>query len=221
MAGERSERISRILTLTLLALLLALTISILMVMNALPRLAAREFGAASLSINAVQRLNYSVQLFLNRSDLLLPLDAGGVPHPFRIEANESINSIVARLEREGIIRDAAAIRIYLIYSGGDTQIQAGEFQLNPAMNAVEIAEVLKDASLTHGKLRILAGWRLEEIAASLPTSGFQITEEEFLRLAANPAAFRLPQGVNGVSSLEGFHYPDDYVLDRAIGAEEF
>jgi len=65
---------------------------------------------------------------------------------------------------------------------------------------------------------VLPGWRMEEIAASLPTSGLSITPDAFL------AAVRKPRPgfdyLTGVSSAEGFLYPDSYILPRITTADE-
>ena len=82
-----------------------------------------------------------------------------------------------------MIRDAEAFRAYLIYSGLDTSIQAGNYKLSAAMSAIDIARELQDATSAEVTFVILPGWRMEEIAASLPTSGLPVTSEEFISAA--------------------------------------
>ena len=79
-----------------------------------------------------------------------------------------------------MIRDEESFRAYLIYSGLDTSIQAGEYRLSAAMSAIDIAHELQDATSAEIEFVVLPGWRMEEIAASLPTSGLPFTPEEFL-----------------------------------------
>ena len=69
-----------------------------------------------------------------------------------------------------MIRNAEAFHAYLIYSGLDTSIQAGEYKLSAAMSTIDIARKLQDATPEDVTFVILPGWRMEEIAASLPTS---------------------------------------------------
>ena len=66
--------------------------------------------------------------------------------------------------------------------------------------------MLKSTTLTEVTFTVLPGWRMEEIAASLPTSGLDIPPEEFLTAASAPAAAQdlIPAG----ASAEGFLYPD-------------
>ena len=123
---------------------------------------------------------------------------------------------------EGLIGDAEALRDYLIYSGLDTTIQAGEYTLNPRYSPVEIAHALQDATPSEVTFRILPGWRLEEIAAALPTSGLSFSPEAFLEISANPpTALSQAQQIPPGASLEGFLFPDSYRLPRAITIEDF
>jgi len=90
------------------------------------------------------------------------------------------------------------------------------------MTPLEIAHKLQDATPTEVTFHILPGWRLDEIAAALPTSGLNITPDEFLKIVASPpqnfaALYELPSN----ASLEGFLLPDEYKLSREITAQEF
>ncbi len=220
MSRKRKSWLSRIVAVLLFLALCTLVLGMIWVANALPQLAQREFGPANPALTPLQRLTISAQLFLYRSDLIQPLDPAGTERPFSIALGESINSIAFRLEREGIIREAMSFRLYLIYSGADTLIQAGEFKLSPALNALEVALALQDATPQEVKFRILAGWRLEEVASALPTSGLQITAEEFIQLARNPGGFHLPEGITEVATLEGLLMPAEYILDRETSAAQ-
>jgi len=65
---------------------------------------------------------------------------------------------------------------------------------------------------------VLPGWRVEEIAESLATSGLPITYDEFLSVAKTPTGqFDF---LAGAGTVEGFLYPDSYILSRTISPEE-
>jgi UPF0755 protein len=122
------------------------------------------------------------------------------------------------LEDELFIPSAGAFRNYLIYAGLDTGVQAGKYELSPAMSAVEIAQALQDAVPSEVTFNILAGWRAEEIAGALPTSGLQVTEQEFLAVVNDPTPELFPSGVAELESLEGFLLPGSYILSREASA---
>ncbi len=185
-----------------------------------PRTAAQEFGPAAPGMDRIQKALNSIQLLLNKDALLTPADPAGNPVSFEINMGESVNSIALNLENAGLIRDAGAFRLYLIYAGMDTGIQAGEYQLSPAQNGVEIARAIQDATPKEATLRILAGWRLEEVAAALPTTGLSITTDEFLRTARSFLGDEILPGHPELHNVEGFLFPDSYKFDRNASAEK-
>jgi UPF0755 protein len=135
---------------------------------------------------------------------------------------EPAASVILRLYDDGLIGSPDAFRTFLMYSGLDTTLQAGDYTLSPAMSALDIAHRLQDATPEHVTFRILAGWRLEEIAAALPTSGLSIAPEEFLAAARLPRTGYVFSGqLPANATLEGFLSPDTYELSRTITLEGF
>lgn len=186
----------------------------------LPRWAGREFGPADARHGWLNRLALSAQLFYYRYDLTQPVDVFGSERDFQVEVGESPISVAHRLQVEGFIRNADAFRTFLVYSGLDTTLQAGAFQISPAWNAVAIARKMQDATPGQVSFRILAGWRLEEIAAALPVNGVDIDPQEFIRAARNPADLSLPVEWQPGVSLEGYLYPDAYTFKRTADIPE-
>ena len=190
------------------------------VVNQVPILAEQEFGTPGLRLTPVDRVVYSARLLLARDSLLNPVDPGGEPVRFSVGLGESANSIFHRLETEGLIHNAANFRNFMIYAGLDTGIQAGEYELNPGWSGVQIGRRLQDATPSEVLFVILAGWRAEEIAAALPSSGLSVTPAEFLHAVRNPSPSWLPQGLTLSDSLEGFLFPGEYRLKRNSSVED-
>jgi UPF0755 protein len=184
-----------------------------------PSRATWVYGAPAPTLSLPQRMQYSALLLWYDGLLTRPLDTNGVEQNFTVETGESVNSIAGRLEIVGLIRNADAFRAYLIYSGWDTTIQAGEYKLSAAMSAIEIARELQDATPEEVTFVILPGWRMEEIAASLPTSGLVISPEEFLTAAQTP--YPDYDFLAGATTTEGFLFPDSYIVPRGVTADDF
>ena len=198
-----------------LAVLCLLAIGVLV---GIPVMATRQYGPPSPALSPTDQLEFSARLLWYGALLTQPLDPGGAEQPFSIEPGEGVPSISVRLEEVGLIRSAAAFRVYLVYTGLDTSIQAGDYSLNPALSMVDIAHKLQDATPEQITFVILPGWRMEEIATSLATSGLNITPEDFLT-----AAHSTPPGLDDLpasASTEGFLYPDTYVLPRDTTAKQ-
>jgi UPF0755 protein len=134
---------------------------------------------------------------------------------FEIALGESPASIASRLEQAHLIPDAGAFTNYLVYRGLDTTLQAGHYTLNPQSTPLEIADALQDATPKEVTLTILDGWRLEEIAATLPTSGLEFSPETFLSAtSAGPQGYPFLGEQPEEKSLEGFLFPGTYRLPR-------
>jgi len=218
---EKTARGRTLLPLIFLLLIFCLLfIAIFWVFLRLPGWAEKEFGPSASYLTAQQKYIYSLRLFLARKELQIPLSAESSPKNFTIQLGESVTSISTRLEDEGFIRDWEAIRLYLIYSGLDLSIQAGDFELSPSMTAIEIANKIQDSTPIDVDFVILPGWRAEEIAATLPSSGLNVTSEDFLSIVLYPELISIPEKIGPVRSLEGFLYPGTYTIKRDVGALE-
>jgi UPF0755 protein len=89
------------------------------------------------------------------------------------------------------------------------------------MSAVEIAQTLLDPSTLYARLVILPGWRIDELAANLPTTGLEMTPEEFLVAARNRyPGFKVTTGAAVDAPLEGLFIPGSYQVERDISPEE-
>ena len=202
---------------TFLVTLILLCLLVVGVLIGIPALATQQYGPPSPALSPLNQLEFSVRLLWYGNQLTHPLDPNGVEQSFTIDPGEGVPSLAIRLEEVGLIRSATAFRAYLIYTGLDTSIQAGDYLLSPALSIVDIARELQDATPEQITFVILPGWRMEEIAASLSTSGLNISPEDFLATAhsTHPDLDFLPASV----SSEGFLYPDTYILPRETEAE--
>lgn len=184
---------------------------------AVPIAAAEFFGAPGPYLSDAQIFRYAAALLWYDALLTVPRDLAGQPVNFEVLPGESAAQVAARLETDGLVRDADAFRTYLIYSGLDLTLQSGRHQLSPAMTAIEIARAMQDATPNQGTLVVLPGWRMEEIAAALPTTGLAALPEDFLRAAQNPP--RVLGWLPDDAPAEGFLFPGTYTLPRGIPAE--
>lgn len=184
----------------------------------LPGIASHSYGPPSTGLSLVQVIQYSAKLIWDDGVLTRPMESDAPEQTFTVHQNETVNSIATDLQASGLVSDASILRDYLIYTGLDSTIQAGSYQLSASMSIIDIAHKMQDATPADVTFVILPGWRLEEIAASLPTSGLNITPEEFIKAASiPPSGFDFP--TDG-SSKEGFFYPDTYILPRTTPVDQ-
>jgi len=182
----------------------------------IPAQVIRLYGPPSDALTLSQRVQFSSRLFWHDGLLTEPLDPNGPTMQFMVAPGESVTDVAARLRQLGLIRNANAFRDYLIYTGLDTSIQAGDYELSAAMSTVDVARAMQDATPLEVDFVVLPGWRMEEIAASLPTSGLDATPDEFLASARNPLNFDF---LRDAFTNEGFFLPGAYILPRATNAD--
>lgn len=205
----------------LLIVLLLLGIVLAVVLAKIPADAATLYGQSAGTLSFLNKLSLSINLLAHRGDLLNPLDPAAEPVRFQIVNGESASTISRHMQEAGLIPNAAAWVDYLVYSGLDVRLQAGAYRLSAALSPVGIAQYMQDPRSHEIRFAILPGWRLEEIAASLPSSGLAITPEEFLALSRNADVSsldgRLPAGL---PSLEGYLLPGEYAVIRGTTTPE-
>ena len=188
-----------------LIFLFILALLALAIFITIPALAAQSYGTVSSTLSLSQRFSYSARMLWYDVYITQPADVYGADQNFSVVLGESPYEIASRLEAEGIIVSARAFTVYLVYTGMDTSIMPGDYRLSPSLSTQSIAGMLQDTRASQVMFTVLAGWRMEEIAASLSTSGLPITPEAFIVAA---------------TSHEGFLFPDTYLLDRSTSADE-
>jgi UPF0755 protein len=178
------------------------------------------FGPPSPNISTSQRLYLSALILLQSSDLVHSKNPVGEDISITINQGESVPSIIGKLWEVGLINNPGVFRSYLQYTGLDTSLKAGEFLLNKAMSPIEIAKEIQVSISPNVTLTILPGWRLEEIANSLYSSGLNITAEEFLDAThSHPAGYSFSDCLDD-NSLEGFLFPESYTVPRETTMDE-
>jgi len=201
----------------LILIVLVLFVAAYFALFSVPARASRLYGPPAAHLTISQRIQYSAILLAYGNTLTDPSNPGAPEQSFFVGEGEAVGSVASRLWESGLISDAEAFRAYLVYTGFDITIQAGTYLLSPSMSIMDIAQEMQDATPAEITFVVLPGWRMEEIAASLPTSGLDIAPEEFLAVANDP--FKI-DSVDGMISNEGFLFPDAYILPRETTAEQ-
>ena len=145
-----------------------------------------------------------------------PAGSDSTLQAFRVNTGESALAVSQQLLDQGLIQDANLFRLYMRYQGIDQQLAAGDFQLAPNMTIPEIAQHLQHSRVEEVVLTVPEGMRAEEIADLLNVKGV-MDGEAFLALVRGGNASASALGdyswlPGGLSSLEGYLFPDTYRL---------
>jgi UPF0755 protein len=137
-----------------------------------------------------------------------------------VRPGETASDIGADLQQRGLVRSALAFRIAADQAGVGSSLAAGDYELSRSMSTTAIIEVLAKGQTKRGLIATIPeGWRIEQIADRLDSTGFT-SRDEFLRAVSTPES--VPGfdvvGTQRPQRLEGYLFPETYeVPDRVPG----
>jgi len=141
---------------------------------------------------------------------LHPVGAGE-ERVLHIPAGTGTAGIAHLLRQNRLIRDELAFGVALRQWGFAGKLRAGYYRLSPRMSGEEIARTIAEGRIAKAKVTIPEGFTVAQIGEKLEKEGL-CTAEEFLE-AANPATVsQLGFSLEG-NSLEGYLFPDTYVIE--------
>lgn len=157
-------------------------------------------------------------LTTNRDEINTPYGTNPDVQRFEVFAGESANDIGSRLEQQSLIGNGTLFARYAQFEGRDQDLRPGVFFLSQTMTIPQILDRLTDPVPTQVRLTVRENMRLEEIASQIDqTPLLDFTGDAFLAVVGPGVPlgndFRARYGIPETSSLEGFLYPDTYLLD--------
>lgn len=155
-----------------------------------------------------------------------PVGFNATPVVFVVNSGDTAEIIGTNLQNQGLISNAEVFRNYARYNGLDSQLEAGTYFVANRQTIPEIAVMLTDSSKASVTVRILEGWRREEIADAIDNNPYlTFSGAEFLAGTGPDAVvatdFLNYTGIPLGATLEGFLYPDTYFLPPTTSALEF
>ena len=151
-----------------------------------------------------------------------------------IPKGSSSREIAQILEQKKIIRGDRIFLYYLVMKRAAGKVQAGNYELSAGMTIPEIVEKLTLGQVlsNEARLRIGEGWNLAQIGKALEENGLG-KKESFYKLAGSPPwegsqladsslllKFSFSKNLPRGATLEGYLFPDTYLISREGGAEE-
>jgi UPF0755 protein len=136
---------------------------------------------------------------------------------FAVERGEAAGAVARRLESAGLIRSSLAFRALAKIRGVDSSIKAGSYRVMPGMGAAGLLDDLVAGRQALVRVTVPEGLTLSQIAVLLDGLGIA-GKAEFVFACRDPA-FTSELGLRA-SSLEGYLFPDTYLLPVAFGPRE-
>ncbi|MGB2895361.1 MAG: endolytic transglycosylase MltG [Anaerolineales bacterium] len=179
-------------------------------------------GDPAPSLTQFQETALGLYLLLNQNALDTPAGPPGTAIDLTVEEGDTATVVIQRLNQAGILEQPNVLRFYLRYRGLDRGIDAGLYTLRGEMTIREIAEALQSSQPIQNTITIPEGWRREQIARLLSDLDLGFGEIEFLEATLTPPQnyiriYEMPTS----STLEGFLFPDTYLIDPDSSAQDF
>lgn len=208
-----------ILRITAIAFIICLASLLYLIPGVIHHQIQQSMGEADPSLSRFQAFYYDLRFFIDLGKINAP---SGVPEEraFTVEGNQDISSVIYNLKAQNLIADEALFRMMLIYTGADRRIMPGTYLIPAGSSMREVSTILQDVNASLVKFNVLPGWRKEEIAAALPTSGLAIPVDQFLAMVNQPLMDLELTGEETISH-EGFLAPGSYSFRRSTTVNEF
>ncbi|MCD5406934.1 MAG: endolytic transglycosylase MltG [Desulfotomaculum sp.] len=156
------------------------------------------------------------------NSLLAPVNANDpVVVTVEIPVNSTGGTVAEVLTAAGLIDSALAFRWYASFTGLDSKIQPGKYQLDTAMSVPAILKKIINGSQVLHSFTIPEGYTVRQMAELLDQLG-HVDQEEFLDLA-RVGDFQhsfLAEFPDTYYALEGYLFPDTYKIHAQASAAD-
>lgn len=147
----------------------------------------------------------------------------GEPITYTVQKGENFSGIARKLQLQGIISSERAFRWYVNILAPGKPLQRGEFALYTRMPVPEVVRALTEGKPIEHRFTIPEGYNIFQIAEELEAKSF-VSKADFLAAARSPELIQQIPGVASLarkpSSIEGYVYPDTYLLQKVFNARE-
>jgi UPF0755 protein len=136
---------------------------------------------------------------------------------FVVKKGSSLRTIAAQLEERGLIKGKNLFMLWTYVRGGARDIKAGEYSFNQSMAPVKILHMLTSGAVKTYSFTIPEGLTAAQIADLLESRNL-VNKRDFVYMVRDKdivASYH----VDG-TSLEGYLFPDTYVISRDMGARD-
>ena len=122
---------------------------------------------------------------------------------FLVKKGDSVFQIGKNLEQREFIKNKYLFNLYVLASGKQSKLQAGEYVLSSSMSISKISQKLISGNIAKEIITIPEGWNLRDIAWYFENKGMFQAEELY-----------------EMTELEGYLFPDTYEISRGASLEE-
>ncbi len=138
-----------------------------------------------------------------------------------VKENDTLNSVLSRLNEEGKLKNLFMVKVYNKISSGDKSIKVGSYEIHEDDSLNDFLDRIISGKESYAyKITVPEGRNIEEIAAIVEEAGI-VSKDEFL---AAIKEYPLPSYVKSNPekryNLEGYLFPDTYTFNKDVTAND-
>lgn len=140
---------------------------------------------------------------------------------FVVKQGENVKQVGLDLQKEGLISSSSVFIRYAKKAKRDKQIRAGTYDLNTKMSTRDVLAVLVSGERKEAWITIPEGWKIDQIVSYLNKEKLPAVGEFKDRAKVkNFSSYPFLSGLSGNTSLEGYLFPDTYLVYADSTADE-
>ena len=133
---------------------------------------------------------------------------------FVVPPGASFHEVADTLHRVGLIDSVSVFDLYARYKHLDRNVQAGAYELSRNLNMVQILQALQTAIPEEIFVTVPEGYTIKKTAALLDTGGVIKGSDYLAQAVAGQFNYDFLKDLPPGTSLEGFLFPDTYLIPR-------
>ncbi len=137
---------------------------------------------------------------------------------FEIHQGESLNKVARRLKKQKIIFSTTRFKVLSRLMKKDHKLMVGVYQIQPNSSYRDVINLLSSGKIYSVKITIPEGYTLFQIADLLEKKKL-VNSQDFIDACRDPERLK-ENGIPEETSLEGYLFPDTYLIPLNFQAEE-
>ncbi|QGT98908.1 Murein endolytic transglycosylase MltG [Candidatus Syntrophocurvum alkaliphilum] len=137
-----------------------------------------------------------------------------------IPENSTAPKVAEILKSHDLVHSESAFLNYCRKHGLDSKLQAGNYNLSRSQSVKEISDIISKGKVVTVTFTIPEGYTVQQIGKLLVDSGMYEKDDWNKALEAEYNYSFLPNCANINTKLEGFLFPDTYVISESTSSEQ-
>ena len=135
---------------------------------------------------------------------------------FTVVQGKTLSEVTVELSEQDIIQSPVIFKLLAKFTGNEGSIIARHYIFENGMSNLELLELLTDINISQTiKFTVIEGLTIKEIAKNVEKKFF-LSSEKFIKETENDSLLNILGLKDSVSNLEGFLFPDTYIVPLNI-----